>query len=915
MIRFERFTERAQDAAARAYEILQRYGHNQVDTEHILLSLLEQNDGVIPHLLERLNVDVSVLRSRLDDILRASPKAAIYGGGSGQVFITPRVKRVIDLANEEANRLRDEYISTEHMFLAILSERNTPIAKILADNGITRDRVVDAITDIRGGQRVTDPQAESRYRMLEKYSRDLTRMAVEGKLDPVIGRDAEILRVIQILSRRTKNNPVLIGEAGVGKTAIVEGLAQKITSNDVPEILQNKKVISLDLSGMLAGSRFRGEFEERLKGAIEEIQNSDGEIILFIDELHQVVGAGAAGGAIDAGNMMKPALARGELQTVGATTLDEYRQYIEKDSALDRRFAPVYVDEPSVEESIEMLYGLRDRYEAHHRVTIADSAIEAAVRLSDRYVTGRKLPDKAIDLLDEAAAKLRVALYSIPPRLREMKEAVDRLMTEEEAAGMARDYERAAEFKVQRLQLEEEYDREHYVWQQEHTLDEVVDADDIADIVAQWTGIPVNQMLETESEKLLRMEDALRQRVIGQDKPIAALADAIRRARSGLKDPKRPIGSFIFLGSSGIGKTELAKALSEFLFDDEEALLRIDMSEYREQHTVSRLFGAPPGYVGYEAGGQLTEAVRRRPYRVILFDEIEKAHPDVWNALLQILEDGRLTDGQGRQVDFRNAVIIMTSNLGTEFARKGGALGFVSATDEQTVADHQKIEKAMRDTFRPEFLNRIDEILIFSPLNQSDVEQMVDLQMRNVADRLLEHSIQIHLTEPARHWLAKTGYDPQFGARPLRRNIQRFVENPLSVRMLRNDFHEGDLIVIDELNGQLLFERHKDSTSDYLQPAQEASDTEKLNNGVPGEIKAVGSSPVEQNEFVDKSSEYDEQEEFSESESYPDVYPDSHEYEDSEGFDGPDEFDNDDDFTDLEEYDREDFIREDSEEE
>ena len=607
----------------------------------------------------------------------------------------------------------------------------------MAEYSITRDRVADAVKDIRGGQRVTDPQAESRYRTLEKYSRDLTRMALEGKLDPVIGRDSEILRVIQVLSRRTKNNPVLIGEAGVGKTAIVEGLAQKIATNDVPDILLGKRVLSLDLSGMLAGSRFRGEFEERLKGTIEEIQRSEGEIILFIDELHQVVGAGAAAGAMDAGNMMKPALARGELQTVGATTMDEYRQQIEKDSALDRRFAPIFVEEPNVEDTIEMLYGIRDRYEAHHNVNIADDAIEAAARLSARYLTERKLPDKAIDLLDEASAKLRVALFSMPQSLKNMRETIDQLALEEQAAGFSRDYERAADCKMQRIQLEEEYQQAHHQWRRENTLDELVTADNVAQVVEQWTGIPVQSMLETESEKLLRMEDVINERVIGQDKAIAALADAIRRARSGLKDPKRPIGSFIFLGSSGVGKTELAKALAEFMFDDEESLVRVDMSEYREKHTVSRLFGAPPGYVGYEAGGQLTEAIRRRPYRVILFDEIEKAHPDVWSALLQVLEDGRMTDGQGHIVDFRNTVLIMTSNLGTEFARHGGALGFLP-NDEEAVADHRKIEKAMRDTFRPEFLNRIDEIIIFEPLTLEAVEQMVDLQIRDLAERMDE---------------------------------------------------------------------------------------------------------------------------------------------------------------------------------
>ncbi len=817
MMRFERFTERAQDAAARAYEILQRYGHNQVDTEHILLALLEQQDGVIPQILERMTIDVEAMRQRLDEVLRASPKAAIYGQGTNQVFITPRVKRIIDLANEEANRLRDEYISTEHIFLAILSERNTAVAKLVSDNGITRERVFDTIKDIRGGQRVTDPQAESRYRTLEKYSRDLTRMAAEGKLDPVIGRDAEIMRVIQILSRRTKNNPVLIGEAGVGKTAIVEGLAQKIADSDVPELLLGKKVISLDLGAMLAGSRFRGEFEERLKATIEEVQRSNGEIILFIDELHQVVGAGAAQGALDAGNMMKPALARGELQCVGATTLDEYRQYIEKDSALDRRFAPVFVEEPSVEDTIDMLFGLRDRYEAHHKVTISDDAVIAAARLADRYLPDRRLPDKAIDLLDESAAKLRVALYSLPPRLKEMKGVITRLLADEEAAGMAREYESAAEYKMRRLQLEEEFEQERFAWQSENTIDEVVDVEDIAGVVEQWTGIPVSQMMETESEKLLRMEEALHERIIGQEGAVTAIAHAIRRARSGLKDPRRPIGSFIFLGSSGVGKTELAKALATFMFDDEDAMIRIDMSEYREQHTVSRLFGAPPGYIGYEEGGQLTEAVRRRPYRVVLFDEIEKAHPDVWNSLLQILEDGRLTDGQGRTIDFSNTVIIMTSNLGTEFARKGGALGFIQSSDEQAIADHQKIEKAMRDTFRPEFLNRIDEIIIFAPLSLGEVEQIVDLQMQEIASRLTDTRIAVHLTEPARQWIAQKGYDPQFGARPLRRALQRYVENPLSQQLLKGELRQGDLVVIDELDGALTFERHENASTNYLQ--------------------------------------------------------------------------------------------------
>jgi ATP-dependent Clp protease ATP-binding subunit ClpC len=814
MMRYDRFTERAQDAAQRAYECLQRYGHNQVDTEHLLLALLEQPEGVVGEIVENLGADAAVIRDKIDGVLKSSPRANVYGGGTGQVFITPRVKRVLDLAQQEANRLKDEYISTEHIFLAIASERNTPAARILAESGITKDRIYDAIKEIRGGQRVTDPQAETRYRMLEKFSRDLTQLARQGKLDPVIGRDNEILRVIQVLSRRTKNNPVLIGEAGVGKTAIVEGLALKIAANDVPEILMGKRIVSLDLGAMIAGSRFRGDFEERLKGAIEDIQRAQGEVILFIDELHNVVGAGSASGAMDASNMMKPALARGELQCIGATTLDEYRQHIERDSALERRFAPVFVDEPTVEETIKMLWGLRDRYEAHHKVRFGDEALVAAAKLSHRYVTERHLPDKAIDLMDEAAAKLRVALYTLPPDLKEMKQEIDRLQAEEEAAGVARNYERAAEYKTQRLRQEGEFTAKRERWQAEHQLDEVVDEDDIAEVVAAWTGIPVAQMMETEAEKLLRMEEALHKRIIGQDDAITALADAIRRARSGLKDPKRPIGSFIFLGSSGVGKTELAKALAWFMFDDEDALLQIDMGEYQEQHTASRLFGAPPGYVGYDEGGQLTEAVRRRPYRVILFDEIEKAHPDVWNALLQILEDGRMTDGQGRVVDFRNTVIIMTSNLGTQYARSGGALGFVTGHGDQARAEreaHREIESALKKAFRPEFLNRVDEIIIFSKLTLEQVEQIVDLQLREIRERLQEHGLEIELTDAARKWLAQEGFDPQFGARPLRRALQRHIESQLSVQLLRGTFKGGDQVMIDAAGEDGITFRRKES--------------------------------------------------------------------------------------------------------
>ena len=860
-MRFDKFTLKAQEIIQAAQQLAEKFGHQQIEPEHLIRAILEQREGVIPPLLGKIGADQNQLISSFESALENLPK--VSGAGYGQAYLSPRAKAVLDKAFSEAEQVKDEFVSLEHILLAVTDETGGEGAAILAAAGITRDTILKALVDIRGGQRITDQNPEDKYQALERFSMDLTAIASKGDLDPVIGRDDEIRRIIQVLSRRTKNNPVLIGEPGVGKTAIVEGLAQRIIQGDIPETLKEKRVVALDMGSLIAGAKYRGEFEDRLKAVLKEVTDSHGQIILFIDEMHTLVGAGAAEGAVDASNMLKPALARGELKCVGATTIKEYRKYIEKDAAFERRFQPVMVEEPTVEDTISILRGLKEKYEVHHGVRIKDSALVAAATLSHRYITDRFLPDKAIDLIDEATSRLRIEIDSMPAeidtiqrkitqleierqalkkekdqgskdRLKKIKDELTQLksQTEEMTAHWKKEKEtiskirgikerlestrseaqiaerdgnlaKAAELKYGTLielekTLEEENKKLEDLQSDQKMLKEEVDSEDIAEVVAKWTGIPVSRMMEGEKEKLLKMEERLALRVVGQEKAIGAVANAVRRARSGLQDPNRPIGSFIFMGPTGVGKTELARALAQFLFDDEQYMVRVDMSEYMEKHSVARLIGAPPGYVGYEEGGYLTEAIRRHPYSVVLFDEIEKAHADVFNALLQILDDGRMTDGKGRTVDFKNTVLIMTSNVGSQFIQEMG--GKDSGETEKRVMD------LLRATFKPEFLNRIDDIVMFNTLGPEEIKEIVGIQIGLLSKRLEANKITLKLTDRAEEFLANTGFDPVYGARPLKRAIQRYIQDPLAVKILEGSVKEEDNVTVDAKEGKVVFE-------------------------------------------------------------------------------------------------------------
>jgi ATP-dependent Clp protease ATP-binding subunit ClpC len=806
---FERFTDRARRVVVLAQEEARMLNHNYIGTEHILLGLIHEGEGVAAKALEQLNISLDAVRSQVEEIIGQGQAAP-----TGHIPFTPRAKKVLELSLREALQLGHNYIGTEHILLGLIREGEGVAAQVLqklgADLNRVRQQVIQLLSGYTGGKGEGQPgeQAPQGSMVLDQFGRNLTQLARETKLDPVIGREKEIERVMQVLSRRTKNNPVLIGEPGVGKTAIVEGLATKIVKGDVPETLKGKQIYTLDLGALVAGSRYRGDFEERLKKVLKEIKTR-GDIVLFIDELHTLVGAGAAEGAIDAASILKPMLARGELQTIGATTRDEYRKHLEKDAALERRFQPIYVDQPTVAHTIDILKGLRDRYEAHHRVSFTDEALVAAANLADRYISDRFLPDKAIDLIDEAGSRMRIRRMTAPPVVREMDERIAEVRLKKESAIDAQDFERAARLRDEENRLKEEKAAREREWKSgEMDILSEVDEEEIAEVLSVWTGIPVYKLTEEETQKLLQMEDELHKRIVDQREAVNSVSKAIRRTRAGLKDPKRPSGSFIFLGPSGVGKTELSKTLAEFLFGDEDSLVQLDMSEYMEKHTVSRLIGSPPGYVGYEEGGQLTEAVRRKPFSVVLFDEIEKAHPDVFNTLLQILEDGHLTDAQGHQVDFKNTVIIMTSNLGTRDIQKGASIGFAAHADEEMTYERMKdrVMDELKRSFRPEFLNRIDEVIVFHSLSREDVKSIVDLMMRRVREQLKAKDVDIELSDAAKSLLAEKGYDPALGARPLRRTIQRLVEDPLSEKLLWKEFKAGQTIIVDAHDDEIVFE-------------------------------------------------------------------------------------------------------------